>query len=85
LVNLKAALRMTRLPVVKTLAGYDFSFQPSLDCNRIPALAGLDSIERAEVVHLLGRLAPERSTLPQRWRSRPCAPARRFTSSRSLI
>ena len=52
--RIKAALRMARLPVVKTLAGYDFSFQPSLDKNRILALAGLDFIERAEVVHLLG-------------------------------
>ncbi len=33
---------------------FDFSFQPSLDRNRILALAGLDFINRAEVVHLLG-------------------------------
>ncbi len=52
--RIKAALRMARLPVVKTLAGFDFSFQPSLDRNRITALAGLDFINRAEVVHLLG-------------------------------
>ena len=52
--RIKAALCMARLPVVKTLAGYDFSFQPSRDKNRILALAGLDFIERAEVVHLLG-------------------------------
>ena len=45
---------MARLPVIKTLAGFDFSFQPSLDRNRILALAGLDFIARAEVVHLLG-------------------------------
>ncbi|WP_397586927.1 ATP-binding protein [Sphingobium fuliginis] len=52
--RIKAALRMARLPIIKTLAGYDFSFQPSLDRNRILALAGLDFINRAEVVHLLG-------------------------------
>jgi len=52
--RIKAALRMARLPVVKTLAGFDFSFQPSLDRNRVLALAGLDFIGRAEVVHLLG-------------------------------
>ena len=52
--RIKAALRMARLPIVKTLAGFDFSFQPSLDRNRIIALAGLDFINRAEVVHLLG-------------------------------
>ena len=52
--RIKAALRMARLPVVKTLAGFDFAFQPSLDRNRIMALAGLDFIPRAEVIHLLG-------------------------------
>jgi DNA replication protein DnaC len=52
--RIKAALRMARLPVVKTFAGFDFAFQPSLDRNRIMALASLDFIARAEVVHLLG-------------------------------
>src|SRR5271165_3762443 len=52
--RVSTALRMSRLPVVKTLAGFDFAFQPSLDRNRIMALAGLDFIARAEVVHLLG-------------------------------
>jgi hypothetical protein len=52
--RIKAALRMARVPVMKTLAGFDFAFQPSLDRNRIMALAGLDFIARAEVVHLLG-------------------------------
>ena len=35
-------------------AGFDFAFQPSLDRNRILALAELTFIDRAEVVHLLG-------------------------------
>ena len=39
--RVKAALRMARLPLVKTLAGFDFSFQPSLDRSRIMALASL--------------------------------------------
>lgn len=52
--RVKAALRMARLPILKTLAGFDFTFQPSLDRNRIMALAGLDFINRAEVIHLLG-------------------------------
>nr|WP_281405031.1 MULTISPECIES: ATP-binding protein [unclassified Mesorhizobium] len=45
---------MARLTTIKTLAGFDFAFQPSLDRNRIMALAELKFIERAEVVHLLG-------------------------------
>ena len=52
--RIKAALKMGRLLSIKTLAGFDFAFQPSLDRNRIMALAGLDFINRAEVIHLLG-------------------------------
>jgi DNA replication protein DnaC len=52
--RIKAALRMARLATVKTLQSYDFSFQPSLDRNRILALAQLDFVDRHEVLHLLG-------------------------------
>jgi DNA replication protein DnaC len=52
--RVKAALQMARLTSIKTLAGYDFSFQPSLDRNRILTLAQLDFIGRHEVLHLLG-------------------------------
>jgi len=52
--HVKMALQMARLSAVKTLAGFDFSFQPSLDRNRIMALAGLQFIDRAEAVHLIG-------------------------------
>jgi DNA replication protein DnaC len=52
--RIKIALRMARLSTIKTLAGFDFSFQPSLDKNRVMALAELEFIDRAEVVHLLG-------------------------------
>ena len=52
--RVKMALRMAKLSTIKTLAGFDFSFQPSLDRNRILALAQLDFIERNEVIHFLG-------------------------------
>jgi DNA replication protein DnaC len=52
--RIRTALRMGRVNTVKTLAGYDFSFQPSLDKARIMALAELNFIARNEVVHLLG-------------------------------
>ncbi len=52
--RIKTSLMMARLSSVKTLAGFDFTFQPSLDRNRILALAELKFIDRAEVVHLLG-------------------------------
>ena len=52
--RVSTALKMSRLTTIKTLASFDFSFQPSLDRHRIMALAELNFIERAEVVHLLG-------------------------------
>lgn len=52
--RIKMALKTSRLTNVKTIAGYDFSFQPSLDRNRIHALAQLDFVERRQVVHFLG-------------------------------
>ena len=52
--RIKTALRMGRLATIKTLAGFDFSFQPSLDKDRIFTLAQLGFIERNEAVHFLG-------------------------------
>ncbi len=52
--RIKASMMTARLTRIKTLEGFDFSFQPSLDRNRILALAELDFIERGDVVHLLG-------------------------------
>lgn len=48
------ALKTARLMPPKTIESFDFSFQPSLDRNRILALAELDFVARAEVVHFLG-------------------------------
>ena len=36
--RVKTALVMARLSTIKTLAGFDFTFQPSLDRNRVLAL-----------------------------------------------
>ena len=52
--RIKSCLMTARLTRIKTLEGFDFSFQPSLDKNRILALAELSFIERGEVIHLLG-------------------------------
>ena len=48
------ALKTARLNPPKTLESFDFSFQPSLDRDRVLTLAQLDFVDRAEVVHLLG-------------------------------
>ena len=52
--RIDVALRTAKLMPIKTLESFDFSFQPSLDRHRIAALAQLDFIRRAEVVHFLG-------------------------------
>jgi len=52
--RIDVALRTAKLMPLKTLESFEFSFQPSLDRERIAALAQLDFIRRAEVVHFLG-------------------------------
>lgn len=52
--RIDVALKTAKLMPIKTLEGFDFTFQPSLDRERIAALAQLDFIRRAEVVHFLG-------------------------------
>src|ERR1700741_1068199 len=61
--RVKMALRMAKLSTIKTLAGFDFSFQPSLDRNRILALAQLDFVDRHEVVHFIGQSGTGKSHL----------------------
>ncbi|KRB83487.1 IS21-like element helper ATPase IstB [Noviherbaspirillum sp. Root189] len=52
--RIKMALQTARLSTIKTLSGYDFSFQPSLDRDRVMTLAQLNFIERRQTVHFLG-------------------------------
>ena len=52
--RIDVALKTAKLMPIKTLEGFDFTFQPSLDRERVAALAQLDFIRRAEVVHFLG-------------------------------
>jgi DNA replication protein DnaC len=61
--RIKAALQMARLGNIKTLSGFDFSFQPSLDRNRVLALAQLEFIDRHEVVHFIGQSGTGKSHL----------------------
>ena len=52
--RLQTAMRSARLPAVKTLADFDFSFQPSVKREQIDSLHTLGFIERKENVVLLG-------------------------------
>ncbi len=68
--RIKTALVMARLSTIKTLAGFDFSFQPSLDKNRVMALAELKFIDRAEALHLVGPPGTGKSSLERGARRR---------------
>jgi hypothetical protein len=52
--RLQAAMRSSRLPAVKTLADFDFAFQPSIKRDQIESLHELGFVERCENVILLG-------------------------------
>lgn len=54
--RLKVALGTSRLTPFKTLESFDFTFQTSLDKERMLALAGLEFIQRGESVLLVGSL-----------------------------
>jgi DNA replication protein DnaC len=52
--RLQAAMRSSRLPAVKTLEDFDFSFQPSIRREQVESLHELGFLERKENVILLG-------------------------------
>jgi DNA replication protein DnaC len=52
--RLQTAMRSARLPAVKTLADFDFSFQPSVKRDQLESLHTLSFIERRENVVFLG-------------------------------
>jgi DNA replication protein DnaC len=52
--RLQAAMRSSRLPAVKTLHDFDFTFQPSIKRDQIESLHELGFVERRENVILLG-------------------------------
>ncbi|MFQ5946745.1 MAG: IS21-like element helper ATPase IstB [Anaerolineae bacterium] len=52
--RLQAAMRSSRLPAIKTLEDFDFSFQPSLKREQIDSLHELGFLERQENVIFFG-------------------------------
>jgi DNA replication protein DnaC len=52
--RLQTAMRSSRLPAVKTLESFEFSFQPSIKREQIESLHELGFLERKENVVLLG-------------------------------
>lgn len=54
---------MARLPYIKTLEAFDFSFQPSIDTRKVKELAACTFIERAKNVIFLGPPGTEKTHL----------------------
>lgn len=52
--RLQAAMRSSRLPAIKTLEDFDFSFQPSIRREQIESLDELGFVQRKENVIFLG-------------------------------
>ena len=72
---------MARLATIKTLAGFDFTFQPSLDRDRVLALAQLDFIERRKSSFFSAHPASARPTWRSPLASRRSRPATASTSN----
>jgi hypothetical protein len=70
--RLQAAMRSSRLPAVKQLHDFDFTFQPSLRREQIESLHELGFVERRENVISSAHLASARRT----WRSASPLPPR---------
>lgn len=51
---MESRLKQARLPWVKMLEQFDFTFQPGIDRKVVRELAGLAFVERSENVILLG-------------------------------
>jgi len=52
--RLQTAMRSSRLPAIKTLADFDFTFQPSVKREQVESLHQLGFVERKENVVFLG-------------------------------
>ena len=62
--RLDAAMRSSRLPAVKTLVDFDFSFQPSVQREQLDSLHTLGFLERKENVIFLGPPGVGKRTWP---------------------
>ena len=78
--NVEVKTRLVRLPYHKTMADFDYGFQPSLDKKQVSELLTLRFVERAENVLLLGPSGVGRPTSPWPWLWRRSPRATRPTS-----
>ena len=77
--RLRGRLRFARYPIHKTLADFDFDFQPSLDRAVMSELSTLRFVEKRNVL-LLGPPGVGKHTSPPHWASLPPRPVTAPTS-----
>ncbi|MXW16028.1 MAG: hypothetical protein F4139_10355 [Gemmatimonadetes bacterium] len=65
--RLQTAMRSGRLPAVKTLADFDFSFRPTVKREQIDSLHEFGFVERRENVVLSAHPVSARPTWPSAW------------------
>ena len=65
-------MRSSRLPAVKMLSDFHFTFQPSIKREQFDSLRDLGFLERKENVIFLGPPGVEKATSPSGWRSPLC-------------
>lgn len=68
-------LKRAKLPQVKSLADFDFSFNPKIPKRLVLVLATARFVRERRDLLLIGPRAWARATSPSRWRSRPLAAA----------
>ncbi|BDO91785.1 hypothetical protein TUM9757_42290 [Escherichia coli] len=66
--GMESRLKQARLPWVKTLEQFDFTFQPGIDRKVVRELAGLAFVERSENVILLTSWCRKNSSGHSSWR-----------------
>ena len=80
--NVRKRMKAARIPAVKTLEEFDFSFQPSLNPKQIQELRALAFVERGENLILLGPPGSARRIWPPHLQWKHCTMARPHTSLR---
>ena len=83
--RLQAAMRSSRLPAIKRLTEFDFSFQPSLRREQMESLHELGFVSGAKMSSSSAHQASGRRTWRSVWRSRPRRAAGACTTARSPI
>lgn len=75
--SINARIAKARLPMIRTLEEFDFSFQPALPAARIRELAELGFLERAENIVLVGRPGTGKTHLAAALALRTCQARKR--------